>query len=156
MFGALLASGRDFAVLEGLEGASGEPGGSSESSGFCLISSRDFMATPNSGLRCSRRSSLSPESRRVLQELWAGSQTLLDAPTNIYTRSCSSRSYRTVAFPMVHSGRAFPLALSAAAALLTERRVTEVFPAIHARSAHALPIPELCISSRRSSGLLYS
>jgi hypothetical protein len=69
MFGALLASGRDFAVLEGLEGASGEPDGSSESSGFCLISSRDFEATPNSGIRCRRRSSLSLESRGVLQEL---------------------------------------------------------------------------------------
>jgi hypothetical protein len=40
--------------------------------------------------------------------------------------------------------------------LLTERRVKEVFPATHARSARELTIPKLCVSSGRSSGLLYS
>ena len=155
MFGVLLASGRDFAIREGLEGVSGEPGGSSGRSGSCLVSSGDFEDPPSPGIR-RRRSSISAESCGVLQALWAGFRTLLDAPASMYTRPCSSSSYRRVAFSKVYSRRASPLAPSLAAALWTERRVADVFPATRARSARALPIPELRVSSRRSSGLLYS
>jgi hypothetical protein len=155
MFGVQLASGRDFAIREGLEGVSGEPGGSSGRSGSCLVSSGDFEDPPSPEIR-RRRSSISAESCGVLQALWAGFRTLLDASASMYTRPCSSSSYRRVAFSKVYSRRASPLAPSLAAALWTERRVTDVFTATHARSAHALPIPELRVSSRRSSGLLYS